>query len=88
MNREAALAAFEEEGLTPRTWSNAPGYEYEAHDHPYRKVLFCIDGAIVFHTHDGDISLEAGDRMDLPAGTVHSATVGPKGVTCMEAAAR
>lgn len=78
--------AFAEEGLTPTTWSNGPEYLYDQHQHPYHKVLFCVAGSIVFHTPDGDVHLEAGDRLDLPAGTPHSATVGPQGVTCMEAA--
>lgn len=81
-----AAAAFAAEGLTPHQWSNKPGYRYAAHTHEYHKVLFCIDGSIVFHTPDGDVSMEVGDRLDLPPGTVHSATVGPDGVTCMEAA--
>jgi hypothetical protein len=31
---------------------------------------------------------EAGDRLDLPPDTEHAATVGPDGVTCLEAAKR
>jgi cupin superfamily acireductone dioxygenase involved in methionine salvage len=48
-------------------------------------VLFCLSGSIVFHTRAGDVALEAGDRLDLPPGTEHAATVGPSGVTCVEA---
>ena len=29
--------------------------------------------------------LDAGDRLELPAGTSHAALVGPAGVTCLEA---
>ena len=29
--------------------------------------------------------LAVGDRLDLPAGTPHDATVGPDGVNCLEA---
>lgn len=85
MSRDSAVDAFAAEGLSPHTWSNGPGYVYAEHSHPYHKVLFCIEGSIVFHTEDGDILMTAGDRMDLPAGTAHGATVGPEGVTCMEA---
>ncbi len=83
---DAALDSFTEEGLVPHTWSNSPGYGFGEHSHPYHKVLFCIEGSITFHTSDGDILLTPGDRIDLPPGTVHAATVGPAGVTCMEAA--
>lgn len=78
------MEAFDSAGLQPETWTNQPGFRYGEHSHPFHKVLFCIDGSITFHTPDGDIELEAGDRLDLPAGTPHSATVGPDGVTCME----
>lgn len=81
-----ALAVFAAEGLEPQSWSNAPGYRYGEHDHPYQKVLFCVDGAITFHTPGGDKLLRPGDRLDLPPRTRHSATVGPDGVTCLEAA--
>lgn len=82
----AAAAAFAAGGLTPRTWSNEAGYRYGEHDHPYHKVLFCVAGSITFHTPKGDTHLEPGDRLDLPPGTPHAATVGQDGVTCMEAA--
>jgi D-lyxose ketol-isomerase len=49
-------------------------------------VLVCQQGAIVFHTTDGDVPLSPGDRLDLEPGTEHAATVGPHGVTCVEAA--
>lgn len=79
-------SAYSDEGLTPQVWSNAADYRYEAHTHPYHKVLYCVRGSIVFHTGDGDVRLQPGDRLDLPAGTRHAATVGPEGVTCWEAA--
>jgi len=74
-------------GLAPRTWANGPGDAYGWHVHPYHKVLYCVAGGIVFHTDDGDVALGPGDRLDLPPGTGHAATVGDEGVTCTEAAA-
>lgn len=84
--RAQAEDAFREEGLNAHVWSNQPGYAYGEHEHSYHKVLFCVDGSIVFHTPGGDIALSEGDRLDLPPLTPHSATVGSAGVTCMEAA--
>lgn len=84
--RDAAVAAFREEGCSgPRFWGNAPGDTYGRHSHGYHKVLFCLSGSITFHTGDGDVELASGDRLDLPAGTEHAATVGPEGVECVEA---
>jgi quercetin dioxygenase-like cupin family protein len=79
---------FAAAGLTPSEWANGPGYRYAEHTHPHDKVLVCVRGSITFHTPDGDLRLGPGDRMDLPAGTPHAATVGPDGVTCREAARR
>jgi cupin domain len=81
-----AREAFAAEGCSPeRSWGNGPGDEYGWHEHPRAKVLFCLVGSIVFHTDDGDLALQAGDRLDLPAGTRHAATVGPSGCECVEA---
>jgi hypothetical protein len=85
-SRDDAIAALRSEGCSaPRAWSNGPGDTYGTHDHAYDKVLFCLEGSIVFHTSAGDVSLEAGDRLDLLAGTEHAATVGPAGCACIEA---
>lgn len=84
--RTGAEAAFAAEGLTAHSWSNGPHFRYGEHQHPYAKVLFCVEGSITFRTPDGDVLLEPGDRLDLPANTPHSATVGGSGVTCLEAA--
>lgn len=75
-----------DEGLSPHEWGNAPNYEYGSHSHGYHKVLYCVSGSIVFHTEDGDFEMKPGDRLDVEAGTEHAATVGPNGVTCLEAA--
>jgi quercetin dioxygenase-like cupin family protein len=75
------------EGLAPSGWSNGPGDEYSAHSHSYTKVLYCVRGSIRFILPDSgeQLDLRPGDRMVLPAGTRHSAVVGPAGVTCIEA---
>lgn len=80
----ARLAA---EGLDPGAWSNGPHDRYGAHDHGYDKVIVATAGSIRFGLpeHGDHLDLEAGDRLELPAGTVHDAVVGPAGVTCLEA---
>jgi quercetin dioxygenase-like cupin family protein len=78
--------AMRAEGLAPQTWSNGPGAVYGWHEHRYHKRLYCTAGSIVFHTRDGEYDLGPGDRLDLAPGTAHAATVGPSGVTCVEAA--
>jgi hypothetical protein len=80
----ARLAA---EGLAASAWGNGPFDHYPEHRHGYDKVLVAATGAITFHLPElgRDVRLDAGDRLDLPAGTLHGADVGPDGVTCLEA---
>ena len=66
------------------SWSNGPGDRYAEHEHGFTKLLYCTRGSIQFTTPERTISLKAGDRMVLPAGTRHSAVVGPAGCTCIE----
>ena len=75
------------EGLAPSAWSNGPGDRYAAHEHDYDKVIAVESGSIRFGLSDRgeSVVLAAGDRLELPASTSHSAVVGPTGVTCLEA---
>jgi quercetin dioxygenase-like cupin family protein len=75
------------EGLRAYAWSNGPGDIYGAHTHPYNKVIYVVHGSITFGlpAENRQVRLQAGDRLDLPAGAVHNAVVGPQGVTCLEA---
>ena len=76
-----------DEDLHPYVWSNGPGDVYGAHDHSYHKVIFVVRGSITFGLPDaGDkVTLNSGDRLNLPAGVWHNAVVGPEGVACLEA---
>ena len=81
------MRRLQSEATSCYSWSNASGDSYAAHSHAYEKVLYCVDGSITFELEGGEgnrIDLEAGDRMVLPAGTVHSAVVGPQGCMCIE----
>lgn len=84
-DRAAIEARVGKEGLSPHGWGNAPGDRYGTHAHDYDKVLYCVSGGITFHTDAGDFALVPGDRLEVDAGTSHSATVGPEGVQCLEA---
>ncbi|TMK15088.1 MAG: cupin [Actinobacteria bacterium] len=81
-----ATDSLRREGCSaPRAWSNGPRDRYGWHEHDDHKVLFCLEGSIVFHTGDGDVALHAGDRLDLAPRTRHAATVGSRGCRCVEA---
>lgn len=76
-----------DEGLSPCPWSNGPHDVYSAHTHSYDKVIYVVRGSITFGLPELNqkLTLKAGDRLDLPAGTVHDAIVGADGVLCLEA---
>jgi hypothetical protein len=85
MDADDAEAILHAEGCgPPRRWGNGPGDRYGRHDHADHKVLFCLWGSIRFHLDDRDVELGPGDRLDLPAGTPHAASVGPSGCECVE----
>ena len=68
---EPELAArLAAEGLAPGRWGNA-----------------CVRGSITIGLPGpgANITLEAGDRLELRADTDHDAVVGSAGVTCLEA---
>jgi uncharacterized protein YjlB len=76
-----------DEGLNPYSWSNGPYDIYSEHSHPYNKVIYVVQGSITFGLPElgKQLTLEPGDRLDLPAGTLHDAHVGSQGVICLEA---
>ena len=85
-NLDELMAKLRTEASGCYSWSNGPGDRYAAHSHNYEKVLYCVDGSIVFvlENESKRVELEPGDRMVLASGTVHSAIVGPSGCTCIE----
>lgn len=76
------------EGLRPYLWSNAPNHRYAVRSHNYHKVLYVIEGSLEIMLPDTNqrAVLRAGDRLDVPAGVRHGATVGSNGASCVEAA--
>jgi quercetin dioxygenase-like cupin family protein len=84
---EDVAARLAAEGLQPSAWANGPGARYAAHEHAYDKVIAVQRGSIAFGLPGAGetIELEAGDRLELPAGTMHDAIVGSDGVSCLEA---
>ena len=76
-----------DEGLSPYSWCNGQHDIYAAHSHSYNKVIYVVQGSITFGLPElgTQLTLKAGDRLDLPAGIVHDAVVGTQGVVCLEA---
>lgn len=86
MSSADLMRRLEAEATGCSSWSNGAGDRYAAHSHAYEKVLYCVEGSITFHLEEEGLSIDLapGDRMVLPAGTLHSAVVGPDGCACIE----
>ena len=84
---EDLKAELDEQELRIFNWSSPPEDVFAGHTHGYHKILYVVDGSIKFEfpTRHETINLNAGDRLDLPAGIRHNAVVGMDGVTCLEA---
>lgn len=83
--RQELVARLRGEARDVYEWSNAPGDRYGWHSHAYTKILYCLDGSIDFIVAPAErIHLATGDRLELSAGTPHSAVVGARGVVCAE----
>jgi quercetin dioxygenase-like cupin family protein len=65
-------------------WTAEAGETFAAHTHKLDKRLWCAEGSIVLTIDDKPLSLQAGDALELPAGTVHAAVAGFTGCTCYE----
>jgi quercetin dioxygenase-like cupin family protein len=87
MSEQTVRERLAAEGLNASAWGNDPFDRYPEHRHGYDKVLVAVAGSITFHLPElgRDVELAAGDRLHLPASTLHGADVGAAGVTCLEA---
>lgn len=64
---------LESEGFTVVRWSDAPGRVYTPHSHDHDESLWMIAGGMTFVIDGRSYHLGAGDRLQLPRGTVHTA---------------
>ena len=79
---ESALRAIlAEEGFDALRWDDPPGASYAPHAHDRDESLWVLAGDITFGVDGAALRLEAGDRLMLPAGTVHTALTGPRGAS-------
>ncbi len=69
---------LKKEGLKPFVWQDEAGTYYPAHSHSYEEIRWVLRGAITFGVNGKEITLYSGDRIDLPANTVHYAKMSDK----------
>ena len=77
---EAALRArLEADGFETFSWRDPPEADYTAHSHDHDESLWVVEGEITFGAAGAEYRLGPGDRLMLPAGTVHTAHAGTRG---------
>ena len=77
---ERFIQKLEQEDFdTVYEWQDAPNAVHTEHSHPSRTVVILTDGIITFTLQGEEKLLMPGQRLDIPAGALHSAKVGPTG---------
>ncbi len=77
---ERMIKQFDVEGYSSvYEWQDSAGTVYPEHEHTNDHAVFVTDGSITFEIGKETREVKAGERYDIPAGTKHSAIVGPDG---------
>lgn len=68
-----------EEFLHVYEWQGAAGVIRPEHSHKAAVTMYVTDGQITFDLAGHKKTIYAGQRLDIPIGTLHSMTIGPAG---------
>ena len=79
-DKREAIREISEAGWWPISWRDAPGEVYEPHKHDADQTLYLVKGQLELGVDGKSICLNPGDKLELPAFTVHSASA-PNGAT-------
>jgi mannose-6-phosphate isomerase-like protein (cupin superfamily) len=60
-------------------WQDGPNAYYPDHSHPVETAHIILDGEMTLTQNGQKHTYHAGERVDVPARTVHSARMGPTG---------
>ena len=60
-------------------WEDGPNTHYPEHTHATETAHIILSGEMTLTMNGRSETYRAEDRCDVPAGTVHSARMGPKG---------
>ncbi len=73
--KEQAIREIVDAGWWPVSWRDAPGEVYAPHKHDADQTLYLVEGTMDFEGGGSRHRLEPGDKLELPAFTVHAVTV-------------
>jgi quercetin dioxygenase-like cupin family protein len=60
-------------------WEDGPDRRYSDHAHPVETAHIILEGEMTLTMDGRSTTYRAGERCDVPAGTVHAARMGPAG---------
>ncbi len=76
----AAIRTLEREGFARvYVWQDGPGAVYGDHTHATLSAHIIVSGEMILTQGGVTRTYRAGERVDVPAGAVHSARMGPAG---------
>ncbi len=81
---EELLQMFGAKNINAQRWTAHGDEELASRVHALDRKLWCAEGSIIFTFEGKKISLQAGDALDIPAYTVHSALGGFSGCAIYE----
>jgi mannose-6-phosphate isomerase-like protein (cupin superfamily) len=80
MNEIELAAQLRGEGFAHTyVWEDGPNRLYPDHTHPVETAHIVLRGEMTITAEGKTTAYHAGDRCDVPANTMHSAVIGPKG---------
>jgi len=70
---EELKKVLDTQGRESELYSDKPGTKYGRHKHPFDDFIVIVAGKMRIITDAAEWTLKPGDRLDLPANTVHAA---------------
>lgn len=71
--REELESELHKEGFSSYVWSDSPGAYYSPHSHNHDECICVIKGQISFYINNKEYELSPGQKLYLPAHTIHEA---------------
>lgn len=64
---------LKEEGYDSYSWSDRAGAYYPPHSHMHDECICVVEGEMSFYINNKEYKLKTGEKLYLPAGTIHEA---------------
>jgi quercetin dioxygenase-like cupin family protein len=80
MSERELTAQLQRQGFSQTyVWEDGPDAQYAEHIHPVETAHVILSGELTLTMNGKSNTYGVGERCDIPANTVHSAKMGPRG---------